>query len=279
MTISTTTSVVTYAGNGATTLFSFPFVGVSEDDIEVIYTDASGITTPLPPSTYTLVINPVPVGGLWGIGGSVTYPNSGSPVVPIPVGTYITINRIVPFTQDISISNQGAFYPRSVEQGLDLLELQLQQLETDLEYTLKFPVSDYNIPDTLPSVAARANGYLAFDADGQPYITTAVTPIGPTDTVTIRKVSTTGTTTVPVLTSDAFSGVSIYQSSTPVTSVQLPADGGPYTVFDGGLNAGTYTITILPPVGLTILGQAAYYLTHNGQAATFYYDGTQILVG
>lgn len=279
MTVSTTTSVVTYAGNGATTLFSFPFIGVSEDDIEVIYTDANGTTTVLPTSTYTLTINPIPVGGLWGIGGSVLYPNSGSPIVPIPVGTYITINRIVPFTQEVSIRNQGAFYPTSVERGLDLLELQLQQIDEQLTYTLRAPISDPNALNELPSASARANGYLAFDENGQPYVTTSIEPSFPSGSVTVRKVSTTGTATIPVTTSDSFGGVSIYQSSTPVTTVQLPATGGPYSVFDGSLNAGTYQLKVLPPMGLTIQGQTEYYIAFNGQSATFYYDGTQVLVG
>jgi len=127
---------MTYPGNGATTVFSFPFVGVSQDDLEVTYTDATGATSILPASVYTVALNAVPVGGLWGIGGTVTYPNSGAPPVPIAVGTSLTITRILPYEQTVSISNQGAFYPRAVEQGLDLLELQLQQVEADAQQAI-----------------------------------------------------------------------------------------------------------------------------------------------
>src|SRR6267142_539226 len=124
MTISTITSSVVNLGNGATTVFSFPFVGVNSADIQVIYVDTLGVSTILLPSQYTLFINPPGVGSLWGVGGTVTYPLSGPAIAS---GTTLTVNRIVPYTQSISISNQGAFYPQAVEQGLDLLELQIQQ--------------------------------------------------------------------------------------------------------------------------------------------------------
>ena len=279
MTISTTTSKVTHAGNGATTVFSFPFVGVSEDDLVVKYVNAVGSVVTLSPSLYTVAINSTPVGGLWGIGGFVTYPNTGSPPTPIATGTSLTIERDVPYEQTVSISNQGAFYPQAVEQGLDLLELQIQQIKNDDLYTLRTPITDEFPPNTLPSAALRADGYLSFDSNGQPIISTAptVTVIG--STATPRRVSTTGTATIPMTTSDSFGGVSIYQSSTPVTTIQLPTTGGPYPIFDGSLNAGIYPIRVLPPAGKTILGNTSYLVAGNGASATFFIDSTQVLVG
>lgn len=131
MTIPTTTSSVTYQGNGSTLLWTFPFIGVSGSDLEVIYTNTSGVVTTLDPSVYTVIINPTPVGGLWGIGGSITYP-IGSGATPIQVGSYLTIQRTVPYEQNISIANQGAFYPQAVEQAIDLVDLQVQQVDSIL---------------------------------------------------------------------------------------------------------------------------------------------------
>jgi hypothetical protein len=125
MTVSTQSSSVTYIGNGSTTSFTFPFIGVSSSDIEVVYTDTNGTETILSPSQYTLVLNTAPPGSLWGIGGTVTYPASGNPIV---AGSQLTINRTVPLTQTISINNQGAFYPQAVEQAIDLICLELQQI-------------------------------------------------------------------------------------------------------------------------------------------------------
>lgn len=280
MTISTTTNTITYEGNGVTTVFTFPFVPDSASDIIVTFTDSIGISTVLSPSQYTLIINATPVGGLWGIGGSVTYPITGSPPVPISIDTYITITRAVPYTQNVSINNQGAFYPAVVEQGLDILELQIQQLATDYEYTLKFPLTDPNPPNTLPTFTQRADGLLGFDSNGQPIIVsnTSGGGTGTAGYANPRRVSTTGTSTISVLTSDSFGGVSIYQSSSPITTVQLPTTRGPYPIFDGSLNANSFPITILPPVGLTILGQTSYVLAFAGQSAVFYNDGLQIVV-
>lgn len=280
MTISTTTSTTTGSGNGVTTVFNFSFVPDSAADIVVTYTDASGVATVLPSSAYTLVINPPAPGELWGVGGSVTYPITGSPPTPIATGTFLTITRAVPYEQNVSINNQGAFYPQVVEQGLDILELQIQQLNTDVDYSIKTPLSDVNPPNDLPPAALRAGGVLGFDANGQPIITT-ITSGGGSGTgtgSTVRKVSTTGTATINVTTGDAYAGVSIYQSSSPVTTVQLPTTLGPYTVFDGSYNSSTYPIKILPPAGKTILGKTAYALTFDGQSATFSNDGTEILV-
>lgn len=126
--ISTETACITLLGNGATTVWDFPFVADNEDDLIVTYINVSGGEEILDPSLYTVTINAVPPGQLWGIGGSVTYPNTGSPPIPIVDGTFMNIKRAVPYTQTVAIGNQGAFYPQAVEQGLDLLELQIQQL-------------------------------------------------------------------------------------------------------------------------------------------------------
>lgn len=167
MTVSTTPSSVTYIGNGSTTSFTFSFIGVSSTDLEVIYTDANGVESILNPTQYTLVVNSPSVGQLWGIGGTVTYPITGT---AIQNPSQITINRIVPYTQTVSMANQGAFYPQAVEQGLDLIELQLQQINTEQTYSLKTPITDASPPQLLPTAAERANGFLAFDSTGEPIV-------------------------------------------------------------------------------------------------------------
>lgn len=278
MVISTTTSLVTLLGNGVTTVWNFSFVGVNANDLQVIYTDASGLETVLDPSQYTLFINPVAVGSLWGVGGTITYPTGTTPT-PIQTGTFLTINRIVPYVQTVSIANQGAFYPQAVEQGLDLLELQIQQLETGLTYTLRTPLGDPEPPHVLPGFATRANGYLGFDNFGQPTIFTTAPAVSSLTAATPRVINTTGTSTKNILITDSFGGVSIYQSSNPVTTLQLPAGYGPYPVFDGSLNSSVYPIRVLPPAGLTIIGEPAFYLAQSGQSVVFYSDGFQILVG
>lgn len=277
MTVATTTSTVTYQGNSSTTQFTFPFIGVAASDLVVTYT-SNGFPLVLDPTQYTITLNSPAIGSLWGIGGTVTYPLVGS---PIAAGTFLSITRSVPYTQSVSISNQGSFYPQAVEQGLDLLELQIQQLATDFQYSLQFPVTDLNPPAVLPPAAARANQFLYFDSSGQPTVVPVVPQGGGGggSSANPRRVITTGTATINVLTSDALGGISIYQSSTPVTTVQLPTSSGPYPIFDGTYNASNYPITILPPAGKTIQGQSSYVLNQTGGSVEFYIDTSEVLVG
>jgi hypothetical protein len=210
MTISTTSSKVTFSGNGSTTAWAFPFVGVSSADLLVYVTDFTGVTTLLGPTQYSVVINTPPVGGLWGIGGTVTYPLSGS---PLATGNTLTIIRDVPYTQEISIANQGAFYPQAVEQALDKLELELQQIATEAEYSLKFPLTDPVPPHDLPSAQDRAGGVLGFDTNGQPEIV-------PNNDVTI-------TVNSVVQVKDSFSEPVLDYLNSPPGS---PADGDRYLI-------------------------------------------------
>jgi hypothetical protein len=275
MTIATTSTFVTYQGNGATTQFTFPFVsGGLVSDLQVI-TTVSGVETIVNPTLYSISFNPIPSGGLWSIGGTVTYPLSGT---PISSSTMLTIQRIVPYVQEVTINNQGAFYPEAVEQAMDDLELQIQQLETGLLYTLQFPITDPVPPVSLPAASNRAFGYLVFDSVGQPYVSQTAPVQTQVAGTSPRIVNTTGTNTVNINLTDAFSGVIIFQSSTPVTSVQLPGSGGPYPIMDGSLNAGTNPLIILPPAGFTILGASKFTLFGNGSGASFYISGTEVTV-
>ena len=168
MTVTNSTNKMIAQGNGATTVFSFTFIGVAASDVEVIFTDALGNQTVLTPSQYTLALNPPLPGQLWGNGGSVTYPTVASGAPPIAAGTSLTIARELPYTQGISISNQTTAYLSVIEQALDLLTMQAQQLAEQEGRTLQFPIVDLAPTTTLPAAVQRANMGLAFDANGNP---------------------------------------------------------------------------------------------------------------
>ena len=124
MTITTTASQTVIEGNGVTTAFAFSFVAGLATNIAVTYTDPDGNSSILSPSDYNLVLNPPASGQIWGVGGTVTYPLSGS---PIPSDSTLTIQRLMPLTQTTTISNQGTFYPQVVEAALDRLTMLIQQ--------------------------------------------------------------------------------------------------------------------------------------------------------
>jgi hypothetical protein len=123
-TIGVPVSSVTASGNGSTTTFSYSFPVTNLSEIVVIYTPPGGTPGIVPATGYT--VNNFGTSTVSGsIGGTVTYTIAGS---PIPVGSTLTIERVVQYLQTTSISNQGAFYPQAVEAALDYLTMQTQQL-------------------------------------------------------------------------------------------------------------------------------------------------------
>lgn len=157
-------------GNGSTTQFTFSFVGDQPGYISVTFTDASGNQTVLtqgPGATqYQLVLNPAVSPGLWGIGGTVTYNPSGTPIAS---GTTLTIVRTLPFVQNISLLNLASLsaLSSSAETGLDQLEMQIQQVAENVNRVVAGPLSDPpGLNYTLPPAAQRANTGLAFDGSG-----------------------------------------------------------------------------------------------------------------
>lgn len=129
MTITNQTNRVEYTGNGVATNFPFSFPVYDEDHIVVTrITIQDGTESIISAGSYTVngVDNPA--------GGSIDY----SPALS---SSYeLRIERIVPYTQETDIHNQGAFLPEVIEEQLDILVMQIIQLkqlvadgETDLE--------------------------------------------------------------------------------------------------------------------------------------------------
>lgn len=160
MTVSSTSSRVVYAGNGATVSFPFAFKVQAAADLVVVYTDATGADTTLSPSAYGAT------GFGLDAGGTVSYPLSGG---PIAVGTRLTIYRDVAVTQPASISNQGAMWPAVIEQALDRLTYIAQKVADSVSRSLVVSPTDSASLNALPNTTQRANSVLGFDATGQPY--------------------------------------------------------------------------------------------------------------
>lgn len=124
--LTTSQSYVTYQGNGVTTEFPYNFYVQQAGHMVVSITD----NTQDPAQTTVLSASQYSVTGIGSdTGGTVTYPLSGS---ELPAGWSITIQRIVPYQQSTSLTNQGAFYPQVVEAALDFLTMGLQQIEAQL---------------------------------------------------------------------------------------------------------------------------------------------------
>lgn len=168
MTVSTITSKITYAGNGSTTVWDFPFPGVAASDIFVFITNTNGTVTLAPPSTYTITLNAPIDPNPTGIGGSVTYSVQSVlplPPSPLPVGTSITIARVLPRVQPVSLSNQSIIYPPVVEQEFDYLTMLNQQLSEMIDRAVKVGIADAPLAP-LPPLASRISQPAIFDAMG-----------------------------------------------------------------------------------------------------------------
>lgn len=166
MTISSATNKAIFPGNGAQTSFSFTFVGVTAADLSLTLTDSAGNQTALVRGIdYSLTLNAAVAGAIWGLGGVVTYPLVGPPLATL---SSLTLLRTVPLLQPVSLNNQGAEFPASVEQGLDLLAMIAQQISELNARSIVVPASDPSAPSPVPTVAQRANLAFIWDSNGQP---------------------------------------------------------------------------------------------------------------
>lgn len=163
MTISSSTRKAgPYAGNGATQ-FAFGFKVFAAADLVVTRSDGA-IETPLSLNTdYTVSLNADQNASP---GGTVTYPASGSPLPVLPAASSLTITGAISELQTASITNQGGFYPKVIEDALDRAVILIQQLRELANRSLNFPKSDQTLGTTLPLAASRAGKALIFNQDG-----------------------------------------------------------------------------------------------------------------
>lgn len=121
MTVSTEVAFQLFTGNGAAT--NFPWSNMKVIDADHIRVSsiviATDVATILSSADYT-------VNGAGGNSGSIDYPLVGSPLASTH---QLLVERIVPYTQELDIANQGAFLPEVVEQQLDMMVMQIQQLK------------------------------------------------------------------------------------------------------------------------------------------------------
>lgn len=129
MTISSATNKSgPYTENGVTTNFAYEFKIEDETHVKVVRA-ASGVETVLTLTTdYTVT----------GVGGN----GGGNVVINTPVsGSTLTLVLDVPFTQEVDLQNQGAFFAEVVEAALDLAAQRDKQLQEQIDRAVVVPVS------------------------------------------------------------------------------------------------------------------------------------------
>ena len=153
MTVSTTLNYVSYPGDGIATNFPFSFPVFDQTHLFVYYQD-----------NVTKVLTLLALGADYnatGIGSS----TGGAVVTTVapPNTVRLVIARIVPFTQDLSVLNEGGFYPENVEKALDTEEMAIQQNAERIARSVRGQIMEV-WPD-LPPAPQRAGQILAFTND------------------------------------------------------------------------------------------------------------------
>lgn len=164
MTVSSTTTKVSYAGNGSTTAFSAPFYFILSSDLKVTLRSATGTET-----VKTLTTNYTVSGAGVSSGGTVTM------LVAPASGETLVIQRNVPLTQEVDYQANDPFPANTHEQALDKLTMETQQLSEALARSIKLSTTN-TIASTEITVdaATRANKVLGFDPSGELSATQAV---------------------------------------------------------------------------------------------------------
>ena len=163
MTISSTTRTAgPFIGNGSASVFPFTFKVFQAADVSVTnILVATGLQTGLNLNTdYTVALNP---NQDTNPGGSITL-TAGA----LASGYNLAITSNVANLQPTELTNQGGFYPEVLTASLDRATIQIQQLQTETDLSLAYPITDPTVSSTLPAIAQRAGMLLGFDANGVP---------------------------------------------------------------------------------------------------------------
>lgn len=125
-----------YTGNGVTTVFAYGFRILDASHIKVVRTEGGVDTVLTTGFTVSGVGNAV--------GGNVTF------AVAPTAAQKITLIRNAPFTQQTDLENQGAYYAETIEEAFDLAAMRDQQLQEQIDRSLKVPVGqDASVLDAL----------------------------------------------------------------------------------------------------------------------------------
>ena len=163
MTISTTTILNSYSGNGSTTAFAYTFPINTTSEITVIERSATGTETVKSEGTGSTNYGIADNGASGGTITMVTAPASG---------TTLLIRRNTDFTQETDYVANDPFPAETHEDALDKLQMQNQELEEELNRSLKISrTNTMTSTEFTTSASDRASKILAFDSSGELSVT------------------------------------------------------------------------------------------------------------
>ena len=163
MTISSTTVKNSYSGDGSTTTFNYTFKIFADSDLQVIIRSSTATETVKTITTHYTV-----TGAGSASGGTVVFTSGNIPAS----GETVVLRRAVPQTQAIDYIANDPFPAESHEEGLDRATMTLQQVQEELDRSIKLSRTN-TMTSTEFTVGAtdRANKILAFDSSGEISVT------------------------------------------------------------------------------------------------------------
>lgn len=132
MTVSSAPNRISYAGNGVTTGFSFPYYFRQQADLKVsLYDTVTGVTTPLVLNTTFTITGTVNPDFGYKTGGTVTLS-----VAP-PTGKTVVVFRDPTLIQDLNLPTGGPLPMAPLESELDLLTMIGQRSQEQVQRSVK----------------------------------------------------------------------------------------------------------------------------------------------
>lgn len=157
MTVSSSTSKNTYAGDDSTTVFAFSFPVLDETHFSVEeVNDTTGVVTSKSLTTHYTV------GGTGNDTGRTNYTSGNVTMLTAPAtGVTLVLKRNLPFLQETDYVENETFPAESHEEALDELTMADQQLKEQIDQSIKFD-SSVSFTGTIPAPAA--DKYLKFNS-------------------------------------------------------------------------------------------------------------------
>jgi hypothetical protein len=161
MSLASTTNRIDYTGNGATSVYSFPFKIFAKSELQVTVRNTSNVETTLVLNTdYT--IPDAGVGSGAPSGSSITLVSAGQAWLTagnLTSNYKLSMRRVRALTQETDIRNQGDFYPEVHENQFDKLVMNDQQQQDEIDRSLRMPetVPVATFSPELPATFVGAN--------------------------------------------------------------------------------------------------------------------------
>ena len=162
---------ITANGNGVARTHSFsPLVVYNNSELVATKVDANGDETILiegtSATTYSIALTTP--GSSTGSTGSIDYPASGGTL--LQTGESIVMKAVLPQKQGVVLSNQGTYFPKTLEVSLDKATRMIQGMQEILDRAPRVPVSDIlaAVDHELPNLADRGGNVYAWDGAGKP---------------------------------------------------------------------------------------------------------------